>query len=140
MRVITTTLLLFILASCSCKKEEVLWSQLDMWKMAYEFDKTIEVVPIPDTPEGALKRVLCSNYRTEGCTIGTGKRIKIRLVEILVLRYDSARNACLAALEIGQWHAKNWLFDDVTNEPVLIDFVQKVFDAKKPKEIADCEL
>lgn len=128
------------LQSCSCQKEEVIWSQLDVWKMAHDFDKSIEVVPIPDTPEGRVRRVLCSQYLSEGCMIGTGKRIKIRLVEMLVIQYDSSAHACKAALAIGQWHGKNWLFDDVTNEPVLIDFVTKVFDAKKPTKPEDCEI
>ncbi len=130
----------FILLGCSCSKEkEKAWGPFDVWNMAKDFDSTVEVVGIPDTPEGRLRRVLCSQYREEGCQVGSGKRIKIRLVEMLVIQYDSAENACLAALAIGQWHGNNWLFDDVTNEPVLIDFVKRVFNAQKPQKPEDCK-
>lgn len=130
---------LFLLAGCSCSKEELVWGQVEMWKMAQEKDPSIELVFLADTPEGRARRILCQNYRQEGCVVGSGKRIKVRLVEIIVLQYERPIQACMAALEINQWYARNWLFDDVTNEPVLIDFVKNVFEAKKPESPKDCE-
>lgn len=128
-----------LLTGCSCSKEEETWGQVEMWKMAYSKEPTIELVFTPDTPEGRARRVLCQQYRAEGCVEGSGKRIRVRLVEILVVQYEKQQQACLAALAINQWYARNWLFDDVTNEPVLIDFVKNVFRAKKPQSIADCD-
>ncbi len=133
-------ILLLGLASCSCSKEEVLLGPIDMWKKAESFDPKIELVFIPDTPEGQTKRVLCGHYRKEGCVAGSGKRIKVRLVELITLQYEHTKQACLAAQEIGQWYAYNWVFDDVTNEPVLEDYVVKAFDAKKPAHPKDCDL
>ena len=132
-------IILFIVSSCSCSRKDDHWGQVEMWKMAQKKDPSIELVFLQDTPEGRARRILCENYRQEGCVLGSGKRIKVRLVEVLVLQYESARYACLAALEISQWYARNWIFDDVTNEPVLMDFVKKVFDAKKPESLKDCE-
>lgn len=139
MRLSAIFLFCLFLVSCSCSKEELVWGQVEMWKMAQGKDPSIELVFLPDTPEGRAKRVLCESYRAEGCVEGSGKRIKVRLVEILVLQYERPVQACLAALEIHQWYARNWLFDDVTNEPVLIDFVKEVFEAKKPEKKEDCE-
>ena len=110
-----------------------------MWNQAVKFDPKIELVYIPDTPEGRPRRVLCAPYRKEGCLAGSGKRIRVRLVELLVIEYEHSNQACLAAQEIGQWYAYNWLFDDVTDEPVLEDFSIKAFGAKKPKSVKDCE-
>lgn len=131
--------LFFLIASCSCSKEEELMGPSEMWNTAVKFDPKIELVFVSDTPEGRARRVLCSQYRKEGCTDGSGKRIKVRLVELLVIQYEHVNLACLAAQEIGQWYAYNWLFDDVTNEPVLEDFVVKAFGAKQPKTPRDCE-
>lgn len=110
-----------------------------MWKMAKEKDPGLELVFLSDTPEGRSRRILCENYRTEGCVVGSGKRMKVRLVEVIVLQYERPIQACLAAVAINQWYARNWLFDDVTNEPVLMDFAKNVFDAKKPESPKDCE-
>lgn len=139
MKFLCLIILTISLSGCSCSKEEPVWGQVEMWKMAQGKDPSIELVFLADTPEGRARRVLCESYRAEGCVIGSGKRIKVRMVEILVLQYERPIQACMAALEINQWYARNWLFDDVTNEPVLIDFVQKVFDAKKPERAEDCE-
>lgn len=114
-------------------------SSSKMWAKATQFDPRIKLVFLADTDEGRSRRILCSDYRQEGCVWGSGKRIKVRLVEFIVLEYEGVEKACLAALEIGQWYAFNWLFDDVTNEPVIEDFVKKVYKAKKPKSRGDCK-
>ena len=129
---------LFFIASCSCKKEEApSWGPFELWAIAQKADPTIELVPIPNHEED--RRVLCSTYRTQGCLEGSGKRAKVRLVELLLIQYEKPQDACLAALSIGQWHARNWLLDDVTNEPVLEDFVSRFLEAKKPISEQDCD-
>ena len=113
----------FILTACSCSKEEPTYSPTEMWLMAVEADPTIELVPISNSePE---KRVLCENYPEGGCISGSGKRIKVSKVEMLTIQYESPEQARNAAFQIDQWYAGNWVFDDVTNEPVLESFVQK---------------
>jgi hypothetical protein len=129
-----------LLSGCSCSKKEETWGQVEMWKMALSKEPSIELVFLSDTPDGNSRRVLCSQYSQDGCVVGSGKRIKVRMVEILVLQFEKQKQACLAALAIHQWYARNWLFDDVTNEPVLIDFVKNVFSAKKPESAEDCDL
>ena len=131
--------ILLFLVGCSCSKEDPTYSAGEMWDMAYKEDPTIELVFLSDTDLERHRRVLCSHYKAEGCVHGSGKRIKVRLVELLVIQYETSKQACLAALEVNQWHSRNWLFDDVTEEPVLESFVKKVFKAKKPKGQEDCE-
>jgi hypothetical protein len=109
-----------------------------MWKMAVKKEPSIELVFVADTPEGRLRRITCQAYPREGCIAGSGKRIKVRLVELIVLQYENQKSACMAALKVGQWYARNWIFDDVTNEPVLEDFVQKVFKGTKPESEQEC--
>ena len=123
--------ILIFVSSCSCQKEEKTYSPTEMWGIAKDADPSIELVPITD-PE---KRVLCENYPAPGCIEGSGKRILVSKVELLTIQYETVEQARNAAFQIDQWHAGNWLFDDVTNEPVLESFVQKVFDAKRPAAV-----
>ena len=108
-----------------------------MWFHALDQDPTIELVGIPN--HEPHRRVLCSLYRKDGCVVGSGKRVKVRLVELLVIQYQTPKQACLAAKEIGQWYARNWLLDDVTNEPVLETFSKDVFGARKVGPKDKCE-
>ncbi len=108
-----------------------------MWAMATAVEPNIELVAIPN--HETERRVLCSHYLREGCILGSGKRIKVRLVELLVIQYETEKQACLAAKSIGQWYSANWLFDDVTNEPVLESYVVEAFSAKKPLQNENCD-
>ena len=138
-RVLLISLLMSLLLGSCSKKENVLGPS-DMWRKATAYDPSIELVFLADTEAERSRRVLCSNYQREGCVEGSGKRIKIRLVELLVIQYSTSKQACLAAQAIGQWYAFNWLFDDVTNEPVLEDYVVQAFGAKKPVKKSDCNI
>ncbi len=106
-----------------------------MWSIAQKADPSIVLVPITD-PD---KRILCQNYPGSGCIDGSGKRILVSKVELLTIQYETVEQARNAAFQIDQWYAGNWLFDDVTNEPVLESFVQKVFDGKRPALLIDSE-
>src|SRR5690606_9200581 len=125
---ILALIIICVVTSCSCSKEEKTYSPTEMWDIAKKADPTIELVPITD----ATKRVLCENYPAPGCVDGSGKRILVSKVELLTIQYETVEQARNAAFQIDQWHAGNWLFDDVSNEPVLESVVQKVFDAKRP--------
>lgn len=117
------TLILF-----SCSKEQS-YSPIQMFQLAYEFDKSIEEVRITD-PSRSIK---CHTY-PEGCIPNSPKRFKVRLVELIVIQYKSEALACAAAKKLGQYYTRNWLFDDVKGEPVLESFVKQVYDAKSPDE------
>lgn len=137
MKALLMGMTLLISQSCSCSKEEPIYSPTEMWLIGIKADPSIELVMIPDSqPE---RRVLCENYPGPGCVVGSGKRILVSKVELLTIQYETAAQARAAAYKIDQWYAGNWLFDDVTNEPVLESFVQKVFQAKRPKKLETIE-
>lgn len=133
MRIICCAIFLIV----SCTKKEETWGPIAMWNHAKSKDPSIELVAIPNH-EGH-RRILCSDYPKAGCVVGSGKRVKVRLVELIVLQYETVKHACLAARGLGQWYARNWLLDDVTKEPVLESFVKDVFNAKRPKPTDSCD-
>ncbi|OUR99922.1 hypothetical protein A9Q84_02510 [Halobacteriovorax marinus] len=120
--------ILFLLFS-SCSKEQKFTSS-DMWKLAVKKDPSIELILLTDP----AKRVLCENYQVDGCIIGSGKRIKVRLIELMAMEFDSEENARKAALAYDQYYARNWFFDEVKGEPVLESFIKEVYGAKNPKK------
>lgn len=122
--------LIFIFLLFSCTKEER-YTTSEMWSMATEVEPDIVLVPIPNHETD--RRILCENYGP-GCIKGSGRRILVRRVELITLQFETAEQARAEAKKINQWHAKNWLFDDVTNEPVLESFVKEAFDAKNPNQ------
>lgn len=99
--------------------------------MAQAKDPNIELIIVTDP----ARRILCENYHVKGCIKGTGKRIKIRLVELIAIEFDTEANARAAALAYNQYYARNWFFDDVNGEPVLESFVKEVYDAKIPSDL-----
>lgn len=101
-----------------------------MWKMAYAKDSSIELVIVNEP----AKRILCENYRVKGCIKGSGKRIKVRLVDLIAIEFDTEENARAAALAYNQYYARNWFFDDVKGEPVLESFIKEVYNAKNPND------
>jgi hypothetical protein len=161
MRVCFLSLILTVtfLAGCSCSSGEKSWGVLELVQIAQKYDPTASDVSMPPAyikvKEGEEEKkvknpayynlaVLCTSYPQEGCKgiigdNGIGKRVVFRGLQLIVLRYDSTKNACKAALEIGQWYSRNWLFDDVTGEPILEDFLKKAYDAKRPTKPSDCE-
>jgi len=125
--------LVFVFAlslSFACTKKEPVYTISEMFKMAKEADASFEEVFIPDTQNFRHLRVICDNYG-EGCK-GNGKRFKVKGVDILVIEFESESTARAEAQRINQWHARNWLFDDVTNEPILESYVTRAFKAVNP--------
>lgn len=117
-------ILVFSLLSLLSCSEKSSWSEADLYQMAIKIEPKIEIILPKDISSG----VRCSDY-TAGCI--RGKRAKLRRVLLTVVEFENEELAKKAAFHIGQYQAKNWVFDDVTGEPVLEDFVQKAFGAKK---------
>lgn len=133
MRIFVYLFLIIGLASCSCsKEEEETYSASDMWRLAQKEEPNIELVPIPMGMEH--KRVLCQSYGPK-CVEGSGKRIKVKRVELITVQFETVEAARAEATRLNQYHFANWLFDEVTEEPVLRHFVKKVFDAVNPNEV-----
>ena len=113
----------FLILLFSCSNSDT-YSQHQLWNMAKKVEPKIEIL-IPKTINDGVK---CSDYEA-GC-LG-GKRVKLRLVVLTVVEFETAQQAEVAARAIGQYYVRNWVLDNVTGEPVLEDFVKKAFNAKK---------
>ena len=119
----------FLLTFCSCERRRI-YTEREMWYMALDFDPTVKLVGISNSQ--ADRRILCKNYGPK-CMKRSGRRILVNMVELIVIGFESEEAARVQALRIGQRYAYNWVFDEVANEPVLLDFIKKVFDAKDAK-------
>lgn len=127
---IICTLIFVSLVFTSCSKEAPIYTEIDIWKMASKVEPGVELVQISNNqPE---KRIICESYDIEGCIPNSGRRLKVRLVEMPLITFQTEEQAKAAAKMYNQYYARNWLIDDVTNEPVLESFVKKAFNAKNP--------
>ena len=118
------TLVCLSILSASCTKE-VKYTKEDLLKRAQAGDASVELV----LPKSINDGISCSNY-TDGCM--SGHTVKVRNLELIAVEFGSEEQAKYAAKKIRGFYAKNWVFDDVTGEPILEDFVSRVLDAKKP--------
>ena len=126
-------ILVFSLMLFSCSESKT-YTPMQMFQMAYDFDKSIEEVRVKDKADS----INCGMY-PEGCIPMSPKRFKIRLVEMIVVQYRSEAQACEAAKKLNQYYVRNWLLDDVKDEPVLEDFVTNVYSATNPSQETKCE-
>jgi hypothetical protein len=125
-------LALFLSFSCSKKIEPTPYEQV--YEMARKFDETIYEVMIIDNH----KRVICENYGL-GCLEGTGKRWMVRTIELPIIGFENEELAKKEAIRLNQYYYKNWLFDEIKDEPVLESFVKEVYKIKSAKEMHPSE-
>ena len=122
----------FFLMLSSCFNRERYISATELWSIIQSSGEEVELVPIPVSE--AHRRVVCSDYDAPGCVPSSGKRVKVRMVEFLAIQFETESYARFAAFKYNQYYAANWLFDEVTNEPVVEDFLKKTFGAVNPKQ------
>ncbi len=121
--IFATALCLSIL-SASCTKE-VRYSKEALLKRAQAADPSVELI----LPRSINDGISCSAY-TDGCM--SGHTVKVRNLELIAVEFGTEEQARYAAKKIRGYYTKNWVFDDVTGEPILEEFVSRVLDAKKP--------
>lgn len=107
----------------SCAKKEVV-TEVEMYEMAKKVEPDIELI-LPKTLNDGVK---CSDY---GPKCLGGKQAKLRSVVLTVVQFEDSEHAKITADALGQYYFKNWVFDDVTGEPVLEHFVKTAFNAEK---------
>lgn len=117
-------ILTLILISCSSKDKNLL--ETDLWARAYKVEPGIVVV-LPK--ELGQEVVVCSDY-PKGCT--RGRQIRVKNVAMNVVEFENEKLAQRAAIILKQYYHRNWIFDDVSGEPILEEFVKKAFNAVKP--------
>lgn len=117
----------FIISSCSCSKEEVLWSKDEVFNIAKEHDSTFSLV-IPKFINEYV--VNCADYRPI-CI--SGHKFRIKTLEMIAIEYASHDEAKKAAKSFGGYYKNNWAFDSVQDEPILERFIVKHYGAVRVK-------
>ena len=110
--------LIFVLTCLSGCDENKIWRQEQLLSMIRSHDSTVEII----LPMGQDQVINCSDY-TPPCR--TAHRLKVKGLECLALEFPSAEEAEAAALPIKAFYSRNWVFDDVYQEPILEKLVQK---------------
>lgn len=100
---------------------------MDLYKKAIKVEPTLEFILPKDLASG----IQCRDY-PPGCL--RGMQARLRRVLITAVEFKNEKAAKKAAFHINQFYAKNWVFDDVTGEPVLESFVKQAFGAIRPTE------
>lgn len=113
---------LFILAGCS--KSEPNLEREQILAMARKGDPKLEIV-LPKTISEAV--VDCNHYEPK-CQ--NGYKVIVMGLEMIGLYYLSQDDAKTAAKKIKGYRTRNWVFDDVTGEPILERFVKKHLEAQ----------
>ena len=90
-------IIMALLFGCSKGKEEEQAGSSAMWEKGLKVEPGMELVFLSDTELNEKRRVLCSHYLMTGCVPGSGKRIKVRMVELLTIQYKTRKQACEAA-------------------------------------------
>lgn len=116
--------LLIVLIFVSCSKE-VRYSKEALLKKAQAADPSVTVILPSNMNEG----VQCSEY-TPPCI--SGHVVSVKGIEMLALEYGSEKEAKEVARKYKAYYTGNWIFDDVTGEPLLENFVSENLGAKKP--------
>lgn len=123
-RFIFPTFIILSILSASCTKE-VRYSKEELLKKAQAGDSTVQLI----LPKSMNEGVSCSNY-TDGCI--SGHTVKVQNLELIAVEFATEAQAKYGAKKIRGYYTANWVFDDVTGEPVLEEFVSRVLEAKKP--------
>ena len=117
-------LIFFIFNFYGCTKK-LEYSKSEVWALAKKENPSVELVIPKDMNSG----IQCGDYG-EGCI--TGFKVRIGVLEAVVIQFDEMKNARKEAKRIDQYYKYNWVFDNVTDEPRLERFFEKVYQAVRP--------
>ncbi len=134
MYIIINYVILLLLLSCFSKEDS--FSQAEIWDLISQNSKDAKIVPIAN--HEIHRRVVCKNYGP-GCINGTGKRIAIKGIEFLIIRFQSPEKARTEARRINQWYVRDWILDDIKNEPVLEKFMIRTFKGEAKEALPEID-
>ena len=130
MKDLTLFLLMFCFSilSSSCTKE-LKYSKEEIYKIAQQADPTVTFV----LPRGMNEGINCAEY-SPGCI--AGHTVKVQNLDMIAVEFHNETEAKFAAKKVRGYYLRNWMFDDVTTEPILERFVTEKLKAKKATEDA----
>lgn len=111
----------FLLSAC---KEEVKYSKEELYAKAKAADSSTTFI----LPKGINAGPNCGEY-TEGCV--ATHIVQVQNLELIGVEFMTEEQAIYAAKKVNGYYIRNWMLDDVTNEPTLERFA-KLIEAKKP--------
>ncbi|HAZ13328.1 MAG: hypothetical protein A2X86_15105 [Bdellovibrionales bacterium GWA2_49_15] len=121
-----------IICSGACTKKNVPVDKITMLKMAQDYDPTVKPILPKDLSSGVrCKTEGGENVYGEGCLAGF--QVQVGPLDMEVIEFASEDQAKAEALRLNQYYFKNWVFDNVTNEPILEHFVKNAFNAQQAK-------
>ena len=118
--------LIFYLTISSCTKKEM--TKEEVWSRAVAEDPKVELI----LPSKEYPAVNCMEYG-EGCLYGL--HAKVKNLHMIAIRFDDENHALYAAVKFDAYYKHNWVFDRVQGEPVLEDFVIKVYSAIRARSM-----
>ncbi|MEK6625710.1 MAG: hypothetical protein AABY86_12115 [Bdellovibrionota bacterium] len=125
-------LIVGILCLSACTQKNMPIDKLAMLKMAQDYDSTVKPILPKDLNSGIRCRKDNGDYvYGEGCL--TGFQVQVGVLEMDAIEFQTEELAKLEAFRLDQYYYKNWVFDNVTNEPILEHFVKNAFAAQRPK-------
>ena len=119
------SILIFCLSNFYGCTKKLEYTKSEVWALAKKENPSVELIIPKDMSSG----VQCGEYG-EGCI--TGFRVRIGVLEAVVIQFDEMSNARKEAKRIDQYYKYNWVFDNVTDEPRLERFFEKVYQAVRP--------
>ncbi|MBF0297585.1 MAG: hypothetical protein HQK51_02630 [Oligoflexia bacterium] len=123
--ILTIFFFLFLFLAFSCAKKELTHEKL--WAMLIEKEPAAILI----MPSQQFPIINCKDYG-EGCTYGL--TVNIRGIILILVRFQEEKHAKRAAIRLNGYYAHNWLFDNISNEPLLQDFVKEVYQAQAPRK------
>ncbi len=120
-------LLIFSIMILSCSEE--VFTKKQLMQLTLENDPQATYV-IPKTMEDGIK---CEDYGGKDACV-SGHTIRLLGLEAVYVEYKSEKLAKKYAKIYNGYYARNWMFDEVQGEPILENFVVKVYGAKKGRE------
>ena len=120
-------LLCNILLIMSCTKKVELYSKENLLNLTpKEGNDRMETV----LGQSATDIIPCSDYG-DGCV--SVHRFRTRKLEYIAVEYATIESAQSYAPKIRAWTARNWLFDDVFNEPSLETWLCQYVECLPPR-------
>ncbi|MCK6596485.1 MAG: hypothetical protein L6Q33_14905 [Bacteriovoracaceae bacterium] len=111
-------LTLIVLLSSACAKKEVTVERLKVDELVKSLGPVIELKK--DDPRAVPFRL---EYYGAGVIADSYKQLSYRDLGFLAVEFESEEAALKEALRLKQYYHKNWLFDEVANEPSLEDLI-----------------
>ena len=125
-KILNLLFLITLILSCTKKVEPV--GRLELFELAKDYDESVKLVLADNLGGGPI----CEGRDGE-IPYGKGCKkiflVKVGLLELKCVEFDTVDKAKMEAYRIKEYYFKNWVFDEVSGEAPLEEFVKNAFGA-----------